>query len=261
MKRSLLHLYRLTNDQLARWLVVLTFVCTAMFVLTLFLTRAEVKDYYAYSVHRRFEDLYLISGSVWVFVLAVAAVLGFFIYTVYADYWGNKAIYTYMTLPVRREWIYVSRIIACILCLLVVTAVQVISVEASYAIYAGHISGYEEGRYLMNNGMFLAFIRSSFLRLIMPLGWPGALSMLSILLVLATGVYYTILCERAKRRIGYVFSAAAACGLFDLLRTLMQPDMHQLSLGRLITDCVFLLLLTVYYVWHSLYLIRRGAIA
>jgi len=259
MKRSLLHLYRLTNDQLARWLGFLTLVCGAMFILSLLLTRGEVEHYDAYSVHRRFEDLYMISGNVWVFVLAAVSVIGYFIYTIYADYWGNRAIYTYMTLPVRREWIYASRIIACMLSLLAVTAVQVIAVQASYAIYADHISGYEDGRYLMNNGLFLAFIRSTFLRLIMPLGWLGALCMLIILLVLATGVYYTILCERAKRRIGYVFSAAAAFVTFDLLLILLQQDSVSKLMERLIAESAILLLFTGYFVGHSLYLIRRGA--
>jgi hypothetical protein len=261
MRRSLLHLYRLTNDQLARWLGFLPLVCGGMFILSLLLTRTEVKGYYAYSVHRRFEDLYMVAGCVWVYALAVASVIGFFIYTIYADYWGNKAIYTYMTLPTRREWVYVSRIIACILGLLAVTAVQVIAVQVSYAIYADHISGYEEGRYLMNNGMFLAFIRSTFLRLIMPLGWLGTLCSTSMLLALVTGLYHAILCERAKRRIGHVFNLAAAWVWVDLCLIVLQQDAASHVMERMIAESTALLLLIVYFVWHSVYLIRRGAIA
>jgi hypothetical protein len=194
-------------------------------------------------------------------VLAVLSVIGYFIYTIYADYWGNKAIYTYMTLPIRREWIYVSRVIACTLSLLFITAVQVITVYASYAIYADHISGYEEGRFLVQNGLFLAFIRSPFLRLILPLGWLGSLCILCILLVLTTGIYDAILSERAKRRASHVFIVAAVYGLFDLCKLVFRPEVHQVTSERLIIGCMILLLLSGYFVGHSLYLIRRGAIA
>jgi|GEM_PF-516284 len=254
-----LSVYRLMNDQFSRWFNLNLTICTVMLNATNILVRMEVSDYTSFTAHERFEDLYTSSGSIWVYVVAVMIACGFFIYTIYSDYWGSKAIYTYMTLPVRREAIYASKLIAFMLSLIFITAFQLISIRVGHSIYAHHIDRYADGMYLMNNGLFLAVIRSSFMRLILPLSWIGFMCTLTILLVLSTGIYYAVLCERADRRYGAIVSAVAGIALFDLVRQVTREDVLDISLVRLIFVCVLLLSLSGYFIIHSIYLVRRGA--
>lgn len=254
-------LYRLTNDQLARWLAVIVCTNVGMYIATLLLVGAEVKGYNEYAIHRRFEDLYLASGSGWIYLCAFLIMCAFFVYSIYSDYWGSKAIYTYMTLPVRREVVYVSRLLVFLLSLLLLTAVQLLSIRSGYGIYVNHIGEYADGQYVMHNGYFLAFIRAPLFRFLLPLGWSGLLSVVLLALALATGIYYTALCERAKRRFGYLISAIAAYGMFNLTRYLLRSDQWNFSYEKLIIDWLILLLTSAMFIWHSLLLIRRGAIA
>jgi hypothetical protein len=225
---------------------------------TIFLVRAELNRMWRQypPVVARFEDLYASSGSAWVFLAALASVCAYFVYTIYADYWGSKAIYTYLTLPVRREWIYVSRLLAFMLGLILLSAVQILCFRAGYAMYVHELGE----SYVMHNGLFLAFLRSPFMRLLVPVGWLNALGSISMLLALATGIYYVMLCERAGRRFCFLLGIGAGIFLFDLIQNMLSAHVREIDGCFILLDCVILLAASIWFVLHGLSLVRRGAI-
>ena len=163
--------YRLFNLEFSKWLVFIALSCAAAIVLPPVLLVRQLKSYNEFTVNERFEEAFASSGGIFVFMILLALVCAFFLITVYADYWGGKSVYTYLTLPVKREALYFGKLTAFAACLLLLLASQLIGIRFGYALYAAKVASYGEGRFAMHNGYFLAMIRSDFFRLLLPLGF------------------------------------------------------------------------------------------
>lgn len=259
--KQLVLLYRLANDEFSKWLWPISLLCMAMVVVTPWFLRAAVRDYSPYTVHERFEDLYLASGCIPAFVICLILLCGYFLVTIYADYWGSKAIYTYLTLPARRESVYFSKLLAFLVCLLLLLAAHLIGVRIGCGLVMEKIGSYADGQFVMNNAWFLASIRSPFLRLILPPGFSGMLSTFSILLAAAAAIYYGALSERSKRRRGFLPIGIAVYLMVDIIGYRLQHFIYDFSYSKLYVNSALLLLLSVFFIGHSLRLIRKGAIA
>jgi hypothetical protein len=222
---------------------------------------AATRTYDKHTVVERFEDIYASSGIIIVFLVLLAILSAFFLKNIYAAYWGSKGIYTYLTLPVKREAYYFSKLLTFTVCLMMLLAAQLLGVMLGYSVAAANIGSIDEGQFLMNNGLFLAFIRSEFLRILLPLSFNGLLSSISIMIALITGLYYGALCERSKRYYGFIFIAAAVVFIINVLNYRMERPVYPDSFTNLYPSSVTLLLLSGLFMWHSISLIKRGAIA
>jgi len=251
--------YRLTNREFAKWLWFIVPVCVAIIVAPLILLYRKLKPYNEYMVNERYEDVYASSGSILLFLVFLALVCAYFLLTIYADYWGGKSIYTYLTLPVGREALYLSKLTVFVTCLLLLLASQLIGIRLGYSLYADKVASYGDGTFVMNNGYFLAMIRSEFFRLLLPLSFSRMLSNLAILAALSTGLFYGAICERSRKFFGFAAVAAAAWIVMDAAGYRMGESIHDNT--GLYTSSGLLLALSVFFVWHSLSLIRRGAVA
>ncbi|XEC96185.1 hypothetical protein AB6A23_06395 [Paenibacillus tarimensis] len=252
--------YRLLNHEFSSMLRAVVFLCVGTIVSPLLFLNAAMKGYDRYSVHQRFEDIYASSGCIIVFLIYFAALCVFFLKSIYANYWGSKSIYTYLTLPVKREAVYFSKLSAFSVCMMMLLASQLVSVMLGYSLVTAKVASIHEGEYVMNNGLFLAFIRSDFLRLLLPLSFSGLLSTVSIGIALITGVYYGALCERSKRYWGFIFIVAALAVMINVLGKRTEQSFYTPG-NHLYLASAALLVLSGFFVWHSIRLMKKGAIA
>ncbi|WP_010277718.1 hypothetical protein [Paenibacillus senegalensis] len=161
----------------------------------------ELKGIGMHSVHLRYEDLYRSSGGSIVFGLCLAGFSLWFVKNVYAGYWGSKSIFTYLTLPVRREAYFFAKLSAFMLSVLLLITAQLAGAWLGYYLVAGHIERVSGEEFVVANGLFLAFIRSEFFRLLLPVSDGGLLFSASLWLGLVTGIYYSLLCERSRNSV------------------------------------------------------------
>ncbi|CAM3883973.1 ABC transporter permease [Cohnella lubricantis] len=254
-------LYRLLNHEFSRWLRFIALLCAAAIIVPLLLLHSASSDSGELTAHPRYEDLYAASGCPILFLLLLTLLCAYFLITIYRGYWSGKSIYTYLTLPVRRESLYFSKLFVFIACLLLLLAAQLISIHLGYAIFEHQARSVYEGKLVMHNGLFLAFVRSDFFRLLLPFSFSRALSSFSILAVIAAGFYYGALCERCRRYEGFAAIAAAGYLLYRAVAYRLNEVNHYTSPTGLYASSLLMLALSGLFVWHSLWLIRRGAVA
>ena len=202
----------------------------------------------------RFETVYDRSAAPAAVTMLTALAVGWMVYSVLRDFRGGMD--TLLTLPCRREWVYLAKMAAFCSLLLVLFAGLLGGVFASYGVYLYKVAGFPSGPpWPMENGLLLALCRSDALRLLFPLELWGLLSNLLLLTVLAAGTCYAGYLLQAKRVWGLLpLAAAGLCWtqafrarLGDTGAALPEPLWH----AGLLAALVFLVL-------HSLWMIRRA---
>jgi hypothetical protein len=84
-------------------------------------------------------------------------------------------------LPSKRSYIFWSKFLSAVACTLTLAAAQVINLFITYDVYEAYLSEIPK----VHNGLFLAFIRSDFLRIIFPLDLLASIVSLISLLALS----------------------------------------------------------------------------
>jgi len=140
----------------------------------------------------RFEELLELSGVPAVFYSSVAIALIFSAFSFYRDFLGGKSIYALLTLPQKRELIFVSKSIASVLNIYLIWAAQLVSVFICHGIYVPPADDIPR----VHNALLLAFARSSFLRFIFPF---DPLYLLVTALMAATLVIFVLFVAMAER--------------------------------------------------------------
>lgn len=126
-----------------------------------------------------FEILIEKSGCSAIFGIAVMFTLGIGISMWFLNYFRSKSIYTLMTLPIDRSFIYFSKLVVVGIYFLMIIAAQLLSFIIGYLLFHIPLSYeytlvYAEIPYVeltkcyATNGLFLTLVRSSFLRLAIP---------------------------------------------------------------------------------------------
>lgn len=253
--------YRLLNHEFGRWLPFIGLLCASAVIVPLLLLNSAAGDNGQLAIHPRYEDLYIAAGCPILFLLLLALLCAFFLITFYRGYWGGKSIYTYLTLPVRRGSLYFSKLTVFATCLLLLLAAQLISIRLGYSVVEHKLRSYENGQLVMHNGMFLAFVRSDFFRLLLPLNLSRLLSTFSMFAVVVTGFYYGALCERSRKYEGLAAIAAAAYLLYRTCAYRLTESDHEFVSRSLYPSSLMMLALCAFFVSHGLWLIRRGKIA
>ncbi|MHB8064093.1 MAG: hypothetical protein ACYDG2_15945 [Ruminiclostridium sp.] len=98
------------------------FIYTIVFTISLLLIVGQnillyfaARDYVS-GRYLPFENLISLSGVPIVFYICFALMLGSCLYIVLSNYIGGKSIYTLMTLPQNRSYIYISKLFAGVTC-------------------------------------------------------------------------------------------------------------------------------------------------
>ncbi|MBU9720005.1 MULTISPECIES: hypothetical protein [Bacillaceae] len=212
----------------------------------------------SHNLNERFEEIYASSGTIVVFYLLIVILLTYYILRVYSGYWGNKSIYTFLTLPVNRRVIYLSKLSAFMICFLLFYVTKILSVHIGYHVFILRVDRIAGNEFIMNNGLFLAVLRSNYLQILFPYSFHAILSNIAIVICLVTSVYYAALCERSQKYLGFIFVIlSVGLTVFVLIdrinRTIYDNSGWYISSG-------FLLVLSLFFIWHSIKLYKRGAI-
>jgi hypothetical protein len=253
-------LYRLLNIQFASMLPVLLILAAGMIITPYILLQSAVEKLNENSVHPRFETLYFTSGCKTALFVFMAVFCVYFLVKQYNGYWGSKSIYTYLTLPVKREAYYWSNLLSFMIGLLLLLAAHLLAIRWGYSAYVNHIGSYADGRFVMHNGLFLAFIRSSFLKMLLPVSISGWVASISILASLATGLYYAFLCERGRRHWFIILVVAAGWIMRHIMNAQLEAPTLEWTITKLYTYSIILLFLSGFFVWHGMRLVRKGVI-
>lgn len=255
-------LYRLFNDEFLRLFKATLTISLLVSIVTTIQFRGVIGDLHEHYVFERFEDVYASAGGPAIFWIGLIALFAWIVISFYSHYWGSKGIYTLLTLPVSRSAWYSGQLLALFMNVLTLMAVQLIVLSWTYHLWTSKLEGFE-GDYVMNNGLFLAFLRSDFLRILFPLTLEGSICSLGMLMVIATGFYYGMLCERSKRYWGF---GTILLGGYITLKAVQARTSDPLQLpyesawSGYVYGIIFLIL-SGFFIWHSLRLIRKGAIA
>lgn len=250
-------LYRLVNHEIRGLYKYILLSVLAMGVFQNIMVSLYLKSYNFDYV--RFEDLTSGSGFPLIFIIAFAMVTGICIMSIYLNYTGSKSIYTLLTLPQKREYIYLSKLTAFLISFLMLWCAQIISTFTGYGLLISHT--YKTGRESMNNGLFLGFIRSNFLRIIVPFGLKSIMLTAVSLISFICSFYYGILCERSRKfkRLLIVFTS------FGLLIYILNNRINILT-GQGYDYLIYIIsliqmALTVFIVYDSIKIVKQGSIA
>lgn len=253
--------YRLLNIQFASMLPVLLILTAGMLLTPYMLLQSEIEHWNENSMHPRFESLYYSSGCKTALYGFIAAFCIYFLVKQYNAYWGSKSIYTYLTLPVRREAYYWSNLLSFIIGLLLLLAAHLVAIRWGYSAVVDHIGSYGGGKFVMHNGLFLAFIRSNFLKLILPWSISGWFASISVFLTAAIGLYYAFLCERSRNHWFIIFVFAAGLIIRHIVNAQLSAPSSEWTIGKLYMYSIILLVMSCFFIWHSIRLIRKGVIS
>ncbi|MEF2247653.1 hypothetical protein [Paenibacillus sp. IITD108] len=254
------HFYRLLNYEFGQLLRQVLIVCAGLIVMTVIFIKSELKNYTPYSVNERYEHLFSTANGPLIFMISYLVLMFAFILSLRAPYTGGKSIYTFLTLPVRREWLYISKVSSFLISIVLLLSSQLVAYVIGYKLMEQHISSYGDGQFVMHNGLFLSFIRSDFMRIIWPFSFIGLLSTASIILVSITAIYYGHLAIQSNKRWRLVPIAVIPSLLIGMIgiqsSPLMNYDEHKLILPSLILLCLSLL-----FIWHTVWLLKKGDVA
>ena len=255
--------YRLLNREFVSWTPFLAILCAGSLIVQLFLLNSAIKGLNEYARHPRYEDLTVSSGGAAVFLISCGLLCLYFLATIYSGYWGSKSVYAYLTLPVRRESLYFSKLSVFLIGLLLLIGVELLTLRIGYFILQRHIETYpnDAERFMMNNGFYLSAIRSEFVRFLLPLTFSRFMSSVSLFAAVSTGLYYAALCERSRKFAGLAAVAIAAYLSFEVFVYRLGEVSGYYVSKNLYPSSLLLLALAALFVWHSLTIMRRGAIA
>ena len=254
--------YYLVNHELRSLYRFTLCVCILLVALQQFFLLRSMEDYM--NRFERFEDLLSKSGAIVIFLVSFAVLSVLCVRNVYSNYMDSKSIYTLLTLPQKREYLYFAKIIAFTASFLALFAAQVASACLGYRVIAWYLAGkqFPEGVSLpIRNGLFLAFVRSEFLRLILPLGLKSIVSNAAVFMSFVCSLYYAALCERAARYAGF---AAVLLNIGLIVYVLNYRITALTIIGGAYRDMYlfsgFMLCVTLFIVYDSIRLIKRSAI-
>lgn len=252
--------YRLLNHEWGLMVKGVGLLALLAFGLPIVLMFMQGEEMGIHSVHPRYEDLYQSSGGGIVFGVCLIGAVLLFVKTMYAGYWGGKSIYTYLTLPVKREAYYFAKLSVFMLSVLLLITAQLMGAWWGYYLITGHMARSGLGEFVMTDGLFLAFIRSEFFRLLLPVSTSGLLFSAVLWVTVVTGTYYTILCERSRKYWGYVPVVLAGWCAVQLISRLLAGLNRYFPMEGLYLYSAVLLVLVAFFVWHGLRLVKKGSI-
>ncbi len=261
--KKFLYLTHLEISRLLKPLIALLVLLILFQQVLLSIAGKNTYDYIPY------EAFFAASGAEIVFYLAFAAACGLCIQSVLSNYHGGKSIYTLMTLPQDRSRVHFSKLLSGMAVFLLLICAQWISAILGYALSAPKIQKVvgKTGPYgtefiweHAKNGLFLAFIRSGFFRLLFPLDPESLISTVAVLTGFLCGLYYGILCERSGKHIRILPVAAQIGYIIYILNYRLNTQYSMMESRILSLHSVILFASAGFFLWDSIRLVRRGAI-
>ncbi|OPX44174.1 hypothetical protein CLHUN_19730 [Ruminiclostridium hungatei] len=210
-----------------------------------------------------FEKLIDISGTAIVFIICLVLILSVCVYSVLSNYSGSKSIYTLMTIPGSRGSIFVSKLLSGLTGMLLLLASQLISIFLGYLLFSTTFAVTETSGLIRFeepvNGLFLAFVRSGFLRILYPLGVGSFICTAFMYLAVVTGVLYSVYCFLSKKFLYITAPAIQVILMVFILAGRLRAE-NPGGGGRLYIYSLILSVFTVYYIRQCLIWTKRSTI-
>lgn len=248
--------YRLVNYHLLSIIKPLMLIYAGTIASILILLSVAMQDYS--NKYSRFEQLFVSSGCVIAFAVCFVATCGLCTASIYARYWKSKSIYTLLTLPVKREIIYFSGLTAFFICLAGFIASSLIGIFLGYAFFAPTLIRVVNNQIYyprMQNGLFLALIRSGLFRMLIPLSAESFVLSLAMLITITITLYYGVICERSRRYFSLLTAVAAV--IFTIYTAAQRINM---SNANMYINSAILLFCSALFAWHGMQLVKRSSI-
>lgn len=242
-------LFYLINFELSNMLKKLILLCACMiaiesvsFLVILFNT----KNHYL-----RFEELLDKAGYPLMFYIFLGLLLVIIAFGFYQNYFGSKSIYTLLTLPSKRGHVYLGKYISGLLCSLMLAAVQIIGVFLAYSLYLYAFSDIPR----MNNALFLAFIRSEFLRMLLPFDFLSLVASIICINSLIVLILFAVIGERSRNYFSPVVFSIILFRIFAVI-----PTVYRNEISGTLVALAGALILTAMMIFYSLKTIERSGI-
>lgn len=249
----------LLNYEISRNINKMLILCFGVIITPVILISSSLNDYS--NIHMRFEAIYENSGCVLVFGIYFAAVCGKCIQSYLYNYSQSKSIYTLITLPVKREAMYFSKLVSYLIYFMIFYCAQILSIFITYGMYEKKVSRFSQGIFEINNGLFLAFVRSDFIRMIFPAGPEGIVTLIVSVLTVISTIYYSLICFSSRKFVGVIPVLAALVLVIRMVAyKLNYSEMffENISLGIF---NIILIAINVGLIIHGIILIKKGAVA
>lgn len=162
----------------------------------------------------------------------------------------------------RREVLYFAKLLAVLTAFLILIASELLAIRLGYGYTVDRmVLAGQEGP--MANGLFLAFLRCDFFRLLLPFSFSRMLSTAALLLAATTGAYYAALCERSRCWLGLTAAAVAFAAILRVIGYRLGESVGSAVYRAegLYPSSILLLALSAGFIWHGIVLYKKGAIA
>jgi ABC-type transport system involved in multi-copper enzyme maturation permease subunit len=199
----------------------------------------------------RFENILDKAGYPVTFYVFLGVLLLLSAFNLYQNYFGSKSIYTLMSLPSDRRHIFLSKYISSLIGALGLAAVQIIGIFITYGLYLVILFDAPT----VHNGLFLAFIRSGFLRILLPFDLLSFMVSLVSLASLTALVFYGVICERTKS-----FVRGIVVPLILIRSFMLMFPMHQNQLPYTIRVLGVILISGLYMSYYTIKAIKASEI-
>lgn len=255
-------LYKLINFQFGFISRLVLLECLMLIVAQNMLLYITAGDYPA-DRYIPFEKLIALSGVSSVFYIGFALTLAGCVYSVLSDYSGSKGIYTLMAIPDGRSAVYFSKVIPGFIYLLMLICSQLISILTGYMLFSTPFSAVVTDGLISYsrpvNGLFLAFVRSDFLRLLFPLSAESFSSTFLMEISLILGIFFMSYAVLARRYWQLVFP------LINIMIIIFEVNKRNASVladmnRNLYVSSIVLFVFSVFYIYQSIRWIRSSAI-
>ena len=205
-----------------------------------------------------FETAYAVLGAPF-FVLGFIGLCALMAVRICAPWRSARAAYTMLTLPCGRLSVYAARVAALLTALGMFWASAALNVLLSYALFLWQARPFSEGAgglVEISNGLFLAVVRSPFLRIVLPLSAFNVWVVVTAAVSLVCALYHTILCVRARK-------VPATDGAALVLTVLALAGMLGYRSGVTLLDLAVVTgvngMLVLFHLWHGWRLVRTHA--
>lgn len=255
------NLYKLINHEF-RFIYKLVIIISVILVLGQNLLIYISAGEYTSGRYIPFEDLLSESGVPVVFYICFVLILACCVYSVISDYYGSKSIYTLMSIPGSRPYIFLSKTISGFIYLIMLATSQIISIFLSYLLFSTSYTVIEANGLISYvrpvNGLFLAFVRSDFLRLLFPMSSEGIASNCMIAVSVILAVFFTSYCILAHR---YFYLIFPVLNLLFVISVVNKKNNALYSENQnLFLYSIILLAFSTYYVYQNIRWLRKSAI-
>lgn len=212
------------------------------------------------SAYIPFDKLIDMSGVPFVFYFCMVMSAACCVYSVVANFIGSKSIYTLMSLPGMRKKVYFSKLTTGAAALLMLFAAQLISIFIGFMLFSTSITTYENGNVTSErpvNGLFLAFTRSEFLRVLFPISPESFISTAAIIISVLCGIYFVIFCIQSGKYINILITFINIVTVIYIVNYRVN-ELRGLKHHNLYIFSSFFIAVSVYYIWQSITWVEQG---